>query len=272
MPRKYLAFDIETVKPFPDGDDWKPHRPLGIGCAAGHASNMDLTWFSREDDGTIAERMKPQDLTAMVEQLTHLSQNGYTIATWNGLGFDFDVLAEESGMEKECIELALGHVDMMFHIYMAKGHPLGLDTAAKGMEIEGKTEGMDGKKATEMWAQGDRQPVIDYCAQDVRATLAVAETCERLGRLEWTSRAGRHQRLNLRGGWIDVQNAVKLPDPDNSWMTEPLLRGQFTDWLKQDSSQGQDKDQSDDQSDDHQQDFDGPERRPEQRPVPDPRL
>lgn len=236
MARKYLAYDIETVKPFPDGDDWKPYRPLGIGCAAAHAEDLDLEWFSEEADGTISERMNPRDLTTMVEQLAHLSRSGYTIATWNGLGFDFDVLAEESGMEPECIELALDHVDMMFHIFMAKGHPLGLNTAATGMGLPGKTEGMDGKKATEMWAQGDRRPVIDYCAQDVVATLDVARACERMGRLDWVSRAGRNQRLNLRGGWMDVRSAVKLPDPDNSWMSEPMLRGQFTDWLKQDQA------------------------------------
>jgi hypothetical protein len=31
MPRKYLAFDIETAKDVPEADfNWKPHRPLGI--------------------------------------------------------------------------------------------------------------------------------------------------------------------------------------------------------------------------------------------------
>ena len=35
MARRYLAFDIETAKDVP-GDDfnWRPHRPLGIACAA----------------------------------------------------------------------------------------------------------------------------------------------------------------------------------------------------------------------------------------------
>ena len=35
MARRYLAFDIETAKDVP-GDDfnWRPHRPLGISCAA----------------------------------------------------------------------------------------------------------------------------------------------------------------------------------------------------------------------------------------------
>jgi len=42
MARRYLAFDIETAKDIP-GDDfnWRPHRPLGISCAATLASDSD---------------------------------------------------------------------------------------------------------------------------------------------------------------------------------------------------------------------------------------
>ena len=43
------------------------------------------------------------------------------------------------------------------------GLPGGLAACAKSMETRGKTEGMDGKLATEMWAQGDREPVVLYC-------------------------------------------------------------------------------------------------------------
>ena len=237
MPKKkYLAFDLETVKPFPTGEDWRPHRPLGMSCAAAHAEDLDLTWFSRNEDGTIADVMSIQDLRAMVEQLASLTepQNGYTIVTWNGLGFDFDVLAEESQLQDVCTQMALFHVDMMFHTFAVKGYPLGLDTAAKGMGLEGKTEGMDGGKALEMWAQGDRQPVIDYCAQDVRATLDLVLACEKAGRLEWISRSGRRQILTLRGGWMNVKEAISIPEPDNSWMSDPISRNKFTDWLKQD--------------------------------------
>ena len=236
MAKKYLAFDIETIKPFPDGEDWRPHRPLGMSCAAAHSEDMDLTWFSRNSDGTIADQMSPEDLRAMVEELATLTQpeNGYTIVTWNGLGFDFDVLAEESGMQDVCERMALYHVDMMFHLFAVKGYLLGLETASKGMGLPGKTEGMDGRKAIEMWADGDRQPVIDYCAQDVRATLDLALECQKQGRLEWQSRSGRRQILAIRGGWMNVKEAMSIQEPDTSWMTDPIPRSNFTGWLRPD--------------------------------------
>ena len=232
-PRNYLAFDLETVKQFPEGGDWREHRPLGIGCAAATAPDWGGTihWCTVDAEGNVAERMSREDLKIMVRELAAARDRGYTLLTWNGLGFDFDVLAEESGMDEECRALALGHVDMMFHIYCKMGYPVGLAACAKGMETRGKTEGMDGKLATEMWAQGDREPVILYCEQDTEATLEVALACENAGKASWISRAGRTNNLQLHVGWLTVAQALNLPEQDTSWMDDPIPRASFTTWL-----------------------------------------
>ena len=125
--RKYLAFDIETVKEFPDGADWRDHRPLGIGCAAACSVDMPepLRWHDGVPGGDgIADRMSRDSLAALVRSLVSLSGQGYTLLTWNGTGFDFDVLAEESGLREECQQLALSHVDMMFHLFCVRGYRL----------------------------------------------------------------------------------------------------------------------------------------------------
>ena len=49
---------------------------------------------------------------SFVEYLATQVENGYTIVTWNGLGFDFDILADESQMLAECRQLAIGHVQL----------------------------------------------------------------------------------------------------------------------------------------------------------------
>ena len=231
--RMYLAFDLETVKPFPDGEDWRPHRPLGIGCAAAAAREWDspIHWCSVTPEGEIADQMSREDLQLMVRQLTAAAARGYTITTWNGLGFDFDVLGEESGLVEECRSLALSHVDMMFQVHCKMGHPVALAQAAKGMETTGKTEGMDGKLATEMWALGDREPVVLYCEQDVEATLELALACEEQGKLVWIARSGRPSTLQLHVGWMTVGQAMNLPEPDTSWMDTPIPRESFTAWL-----------------------------------------
>ena len=231
--RKYLAFDIEIRKVLPAGlDDWKSHRPLGITCAATYqGEGKPQVWFGRTSVGEIANQMSVSELMALVEYLERAVREGYTLLTWNGLAFDFDILGEESGLDARCAQLAWEHVDMMFHIFCIQGHMLGLDIAAKGMGLPGKPAGMSGELAPRYWAEGKKAIVLDYVAQDVRTTLDLAYTVERQGELRWISKRGVRQSLSLPSGWLSVHQALGLPEPDTSWMQRPLKRKRFTQWL-----------------------------------------
>lgn len=230
---KYLAFDIEIAKDIPEGEtDWKRHRPLGITCAATLASdeNEPFLHYSMHNS-RYAAQMTHQDLCDLVNYLHYMERFGYTILTWNGLSFDFDVLAEESGLHRTCAELALCHVDMMYHIFCLRGHYLGLEKAAKGLGLSGKTEGMTGAVAPQMWAQGKQAKVLQYVAQDVRTTLDVALESERLGMVQWTSASGRLNMIDI-DRWLPVTEAQRIPYPDTSWMSNPVSRDQFTAWMQ----------------------------------------
>ena len=37
--------------------------------------------------------------------------------------------------------------------------------------------------------------------------------------------------MALGDGWLTVREALQLLEPDRSWMTDPLPKEQFTDWL-----------------------------------------
>jgi hypothetical protein len=181
MTARYLAFDIETAKDVL-GDDfnWRPHRPLGISCAATLTRDavQPLLWHGKTKDGSPERRMSREDAQGLVQYLANMAANGYRILTWNGLGFDFDILAEESGAAASCKECALGQVDIMFHVFCSLGYPVGLDKAAQGMGLPGKPPGMSGIKAPRLWAQGHFKEVLEYVAQDVRTAMQLAQTCE----------------------------------------------------------------------------------------------
>jgi hypothetical protein len=234
MANQYLAFDIETAKDIP-GDDfnWRAHRPLGIACAATLASDTDqpLLWYGKTGDASPQPRMSRADAEGLVQYLSGMAAKGFKIVTWNGMGFDFDILAEESGAAASCAECALGHVDMMFQVVCSLGYPIGLDNAAHGMGLPGKTPGMSGAEAPRLWAQGRFQQVLEYVAQDVRTTLEIARTGEQRRRLEWITRRGTKSSMPLANGWLSVQEALRLPEPDTSWMKAPLPRRDFTGWL-----------------------------------------
>jgi hypothetical protein len=229
MKRKYLAFDIETAKVLPEGDpNWRSCRPLGISCAATLLDDTDelIAWHGSEDT------MSRDEAAGLVEYLATQVGLGYTIATWNGMGFDFDILAEESGMLADCRELAVNHVDMMFHILCRLGYGVSLNAAAKGMGLEGKPEGMNGAMAPVLWAEGKREAVLDYVAQDVRTTAELAVACEACGAFRWIAKSGKLRTMALPVGWLTAEEAEELPKPNTSWMSDPWRRTDFTAWLR----------------------------------------
>ncbi|NMC13497.1 MAG: hypothetical protein GYA34_11525 [Chloroflexi bacterium] len=233
--KKYLAFDLEIAKSLPNGiDDLKAYRPLGITCAATYTGDeQPKLWYGQNPDGNAAPQMSRRQLLSLLAYLEDMVEEGYTILTWNGCGFDFDILAEESGEILRCAKLAWNHIDMMFHFFCITGFPLGLDKAAKGMGLQGKLIGMSGELAPRYWAEGKWAIVLDYVAQDVQTTLDLALVSEKMGELRWINNKGIRSAVSLAGGWLPVCEATKLPLPDNSWMRTPWKRSKFTGWINQ---------------------------------------
>jgi hypothetical protein len=234
VPRKYVAFDLETAKEVPSEDfNWKPHRPLGISCAAMFPADAKepIVWHGKQANGNPTQQMSRAEAVKLVQELLKYVGKGYTVLTWNGLGFDFDILAEESASRDECKRLAQNHVDMMFHVFCDRGYPVALDKAAQALAIPGKPPGMSGLLAPQLWAQGRYREVLDYVAQDVRIALQVALKCEERRRFEWITRKGTRSVISLARGWLIVRDALRLPEPDTSRMDRPIPRREFTQWL-----------------------------------------
>ena len=73
--------------------------------------------------------------------------------------------------------------------------------------------------------------VLSYVAQDVRTVMDIAQRVDAVRQVQWTARSGRVNRVPIRR-WLTVQEAMRLPEPDTSWMRNPWPRGKFTGWLK----------------------------------------
>ena len=230
--QRFVGFDLETAKHFPEGSDWRDHRPLGITCAAiWQGEERSDVWHSKDAEGRPLDRMTREDAASLVKRLVALTDMGYTLVTWNGLGFDFDVLAEESGRLDDCVRLAKEHVDMMVHLFCVKGYPVGLAAAAEYVGIAGKFDGMSGADAVQLWAGGEHDKVLKYVRQDARMTAMLARAAEDVGELGWISKRGLKQELKIPNGWLSVKDALALPEPDTSWMTDPTPRDSFTGWV-----------------------------------------
>ncbi len=236
-PGRYVAFDIETARVLPDEvTDLMDYRPLGIACAAAAVSGQEepLVWYGR-NGGEPAAQMSREEVCAFVGELAAWAEDGYTLVSWNGLSFDFNILSEESGRCENCARLALAHLDMMFHIVCQLGHPVALGKAAEGLGLPGKAGGLSGRDAPVLWAEGRYQEVLDYNIQDARLALAVAEAAERAGQFAWVTQKGVRRTMPLEDGWLTVSEALRLPLPDTSWMSSPPCREQFMTWMPEGS-------------------------------------
>ena len=119
----YVAFDLEIAEELQEDKDYGPRdlMNVGISCAATLTSGGDLRlWHGDElPDGQLADRMTPEQCRDLAQYLMRMEAEGYQIITWNGLGFDFRVLAEEcQGADSFDVvqNLAMYHEDMAFHM------------------------------------------------------------------------------------------------------------------------------------------------------------
>lgn len=223
--------------------DWKNHRPLGITCAATYTSPKYYISSHIRNWHNKSIKMNQMDAWHVVNDLQVIRERGYKIVTWNGLAFDFDVLAEESGMYDECAELALNHIDLMLIVVAMRGHWLGLDKAAKGAGIQGKLkevrlsngemlDDMSGGKAPALWKAGEYKAVLDYLADDVRVTLELAQWIEKHKRIQWTSDKGYEQYFNVPKLYT-VRECLQLSrDTIPHWVTNPIELKSMMEWIK----------------------------------------
>jgi len=237
---KLVAFDTEISKPIINMKRWKQQRPLGISCGATFTTDKDMRiWHGGEQpDGRLEEKMPITKCRELAEYLLEMYTSGYIILTWNGLEFDFDVLAEEcqdKTLGKELAKLALNHIDIFFTVFSETGFLVSLDAAAKGMGLPGKAHGISGEDAPKLWKQNRKmqETVLEYNAQDVRTTMALHDAICEKGYLQWATKAGRLRQWKLTRDHIPtVAVALTGPEPDTSWMSEPITRLEFCEWIR----------------------------------------
>lgn len=234
---KLAAFDIEVAKEIPSGArEWEKYEPLGISCAALALSDGSQVRFWKN-----IPQMGRADCIQLVEDLAGYIDNGYTLLTWNGCKFDFNVLAQESGLYERCARMALDHYDLMLMVTFSQGHFLSLQAALDGSGLKGKLKsvtlkdgrlltGMDGSQAPQLWAQGEYEAVLAYLREDVMQLLDLARVTVKNRTLRWKSRSGNLRSMPVER-LLRVGECFKLPEPDVSWLSHSPSRAGFTDWM-----------------------------------------
>ena len=192
---KCIGFDIEIANVLREFSTWKEHRPLVLTCIGLAPSDGEaIAYYNPE--GYITRNRAIE----IVLKLQWYAHKGYKIITWNGLGFDWVLLSDTSGMKQECKSLAISnrHVDVMFNIFMALGYGVGLGTACQ--ETLGKGKLMSGKEAPKEWKDGDRLQVLEYVKQDARLTTEIYQhlLAQAKPLIKWRTRKGYGNLKQMR--------------------------------------------------------------------------
>jgi hypothetical protein len=258
-----VGFDLEIYKELPGGD-WRPHRPLGITCAAivGESdSGGEIVSVFPDDPEWTFNQMPTHQAEELAVELVMNHDQGNRLVTWNGLGFDFPVLldaVESQGLRRRLAEIALDHIDMAFVMLCDKGFMISLNKAAQGLGLSGKTEGMSGSLAPILWnkpergltvneqyaidalhvepgTQEARDLCLEYVTQDSRATYEVYQALVEDGALFWETRRGTQSKYPwvpfiTNGHLPTCREAYQTEEPDTSWMTDPWPRERFIGW------------------------------------------
>lgn len=228
------AFDIElfNIVELPPGGDLNALGPFDLSIVAATSTDDRVwTWPDRVQDGGPGSPLTSHGARDVLETLASLQEAGHRIVAWNGLSFDLRWLGVASGDMQLARQIAYNLYDPMLQIFCLRGFPLGLAKVAAGLGINAQKT-MGGAEAPVAWQDGRLSEVRAYVINDCRMTLEVVSAIERHGGVRWVSNPGNliEQPFTL----LPVVECLRLPLPDARWMTNPIPRTRFADWLAED--------------------------------------
>lgn len=230
---KLLGFDIEIANVFDlrPGEDINKYAPFDVAVAATHvAGGEHRLWFSPGPDGRPLPHLHASHAAELLDYLLKMQESGHAVCAWNGLGFDLRWIARAAGDEAKASRVARAMYDPMFQFFKVKGFPIGLEAVAKGMRI-GMNKTMDAAEAPRAWAAGEHQRVLDYVLGDARMTVVIAAAIQQRREIAWVTQRGKRSTVPI-SRLRTVDECMRDPMPDQSWMTTSIPQRHFTDWLR----------------------------------------
>jgi len=230
---KLLSFDIEISDVFElaEYEDMEKYAPFHISVAATAVhEGEERLWFSEDENGVPALNLTRQRAHELLEYLDKMQQEGFMVCAWNGLGFDLKWIGHQAEDMDLAARVALKSYDPMFQFFNQAGFPVALSTVAKAMGIS-QEKSMGGADAPKQWRAGKYQEVMEYVVGDCQMTNLIVRAIQEAGKIKWRTGKGKISSKSMPR-LKPVEEVIADPGPDQSWMTEPLLKSKFCGWVK----------------------------------------
>lgn len=231
---KLLSFDIEISDVFELGrnEDMEKYAPFHISVAATaiHEGEERL-WYSEDEEGHPALNLSQQRAHELLEYLDDMQQKEFMVCAWNGLGFDLKWIGHQADDMGLAARIARKSYDPMFQFFNQAGFPVGLAKVAQSMGIT-QEKLMDGVDAPQEWCDGNHQKVMDYCLGDCHMTNQIILAIQKTKEIRWITAKGKISSKPMPH-LKTVEEVIRDPEPDQSWMDSPMPKEKFYKWVQE---------------------------------------
>jgi len=231
---KLLSFDIEISDVFDlaPREDMERHAPFHVAVAATAVEGgKELVWFSEEEDGRPSLNLARERAHDLLEYLAGKQQDGFAVCAWNGLGFDLKWIGRQAGDMALAARIALKSYDPMFQFFNVAGCPVALAKVSEAMEVP-MEKLMDGADAPKEWRAGNHRRGMDYCLGDCQMTNQIVLAIQEARQVRWTTSRGSVSSKPMPR-LKPVEEVIRDPGPDQSWMDTPIPKGKFYAWAEE---------------------------------------
>ena len=229
---KLLSFDIEISDVFDLGKygDMEKYAPfhLSVAATAVHGGEERL-WFSEDNKGVPMMNLTQQKAHDLLEYLEEMQHKESMVCAWNGLSFDLRWLGYHAEDMALAARIALKSYDPMFQFFNQSGFPVGLAKVAQAMGISQKKL-MDGADAPKEWCAGNYRKVMDYVLGDCQITNLIVRAIQDAREVRWVTGRGLIKATPM-SRLKTVDEIIRDPEPDQSWMDTPIPKAKFYEWL-----------------------------------------
>lgn len=167
----------------------------------------------------------------VLNELNALHQTGHMLVGWNSTRFDWRALAQASGCYDLCRRLCLTSFDPALQVLWTEGYMIGQNATCKGLGFPGKPQNDMGAQAPVLWAAGQYKQVVDYCKSDVNQLAAIFHYGNKYNYIKWQTQKGGMSAYPLPWGWLRVEQILQLPEPNQSWLDNPIPPKAGLEWL-----------------------------------------
>ena len=227
-----LSFDIEIsdifeLKPRENIDKYAPFH-ISVASTAIYKGE-ERVWYSVDKSDKPLLRISKTEANNLLNFLKTKQNDGYYICAWNGLQFDLQWIGYNAENMQLASEIALNMYDPMFQFFNQRGFPVSLASVAKAMGIK-QTKLMNGADAPKEWHAGNYQKVMDYVLGDSQITNLIIKEIIKHKEIAWVTQKGDIRTEPIQR-LMNVEEILRKPKPDQSWMDCPIPRENFYKWF-----------------------------------------